>query len=565
MNAAIYARKSTEQADDVSVERQVELARAFATTRGWTVADEHVYVDPGVSGTEYIKRPEYLRMMEAALVPAFSVLIVMEQSRLGRDTGRVLLAIQALEEAGVEIWSYQSGGTRISVENESGEVNVTVLSLVDKIHNRQASKRTREALREKAKAGYVTGGQCYGYSTHRDGSHVVREINEPEAIVVRHIFQMAADGKGLQKIAKALTAENVPGPRRHGWSLTGVREMLHRDLYRGRIVYGATKWAHRGGTKKKLAAPASDLITVDAPHLRIVPETLWKAAHDRIARTYEVYLRQNNGRLYGKPESGLESNYLLSGFLKCGLCGGNLVVIRRTGKQRRTKLVFVCGAHRTGACSNKYEIGLNEITEAILGHFKQEFLHPAALGKLLMQEWKDRAEEPERIATERKAVESALRGIETKLQNLVNAVAAGGDAKPLVVAIKKLEQERADLHAKLEHLQGLDQAREDFDLATWLEEIKEVLADLKGTLEGAPQAGRQIIRRLLDGPITVTPRTDSAGGLIFEYAGVGRFDSALKKFDRMEEIDPDSVKSAPQKRILVGQIRRTNMRARPGY
>ena len=75
----------------------------------------HVYVDEAISGAEYLKRPAYLRLM-AALEPDphFGALVVMEQSRLGRDTGRVLLAIQALEEAGVEIWSYQGGGSRIS-------------------------------------------------------------------------------------------------------------------------------------------------------------------------------------------------------------------------------------------------------------------------------------------------------------------------------------------------------------------------------------------------------------------------------------------------------------------
>jgi DNA invertase Pin-like site-specific DNA recombinase len=58
--AAIYARKSTEQnvPDDAkSVTRQVELARAFAASKGWRVADEHVYIDDAVSGAEYVKRP----------------------------------------------------------------------------------------------------------------------------------------------------------------------------------------------------------------------------------------------------------------------------------------------------------------------------------------------------------------------------------------------------------------------------------------------------------------------------------------------------------------------------
>ena len=57
----IYARKSTEQrgvSDDAkSVTRQTEHARAFATSKGWTVRDGHVYLDDGVSGAEFEKRP----------------------------------------------------------------------------------------------------------------------------------------------------------------------------------------------------------------------------------------------------------------------------------------------------------------------------------------------------------------------------------------------------------------------------------------------------------------------------------------------------------------------------
>jgi DNA invertase Pin-like site-specific DNA recombinase len=54
MIAAIYARKSTEQngadADAKSVARQIENARTFAVSKGWTVADPHVYADDAVSG-----------------------------------------------------------------------------------------------------------------------------------------------------------------------------------------------------------------------------------------------------------------------------------------------------------------------------------------------------------------------------------------------------------------------------------------------------------------------------------------------------------------------------------
>ena len=65
MIAAIYARKSTEQTGVVdearSVTRQIDHAKAYASTKGWTVADEHVHVDDGISGAEFVKRPGLMR------------------------------------------------------------------------------------------------------------------------------------------------------------------------------------------------------------------------------------------------------------------------------------------------------------------------------------------------------------------------------------------------------------------------------------------------------------------------------------------------------------------------
>ena len=88
MIVAIYARKSSDQngmADDQkSVARQVEHARAYATAKGWTVADEHVYVDDGISGAEFANRPGFLRLMNAFKPrPPFQILVMSEEARLG--------------------------------------------------------------------------------------------------------------------------------------------------------------------------------------------------------------------------------------------------------------------------------------------------------------------------------------------------------------------------------------------------------------------------------------------------------------------------------------------------
>ena len=63
MIAAIYARKSTEQTGVVdeqkSVTRQIDHAKAYAVRKGWTVAEDHVYVDDGISGAEIRQPPGF--------------------------------------------------------------------------------------------------------------------------------------------------------------------------------------------------------------------------------------------------------------------------------------------------------------------------------------------------------------------------------------------------------------------------------------------------------------------------------------------------------------------------
>ena len=83
MIAAVYARKSTDQNgvahEDRSVVRQVEHARAYAESKGWTVAEDHIYVDDGISGAEFANRPGFLRLMNSLKPRALFGRLVMSE------------------------------------------------------------------------------------------------------------------------------------------------------------------------------------------------------------------------------------------------------------------------------------------------------------------------------------------------------------------------------------------------------------------------------------------------------------------------------------------------------
>src|SRR5580698_8400560 len=88
MIAAIYARKSNDQNvvdEQKSVARQIEHARAYSFRKGWTTADDCIYVDDGIGGAEFEDRPGFVSLLKALKPAPFSILIVSELSRLGRE------------------------------------------------------------------------------------------------------------------------------------------------------------------------------------------------------------------------------------------------------------------------------------------------------------------------------------------------------------------------------------------------------------------------------------------------------------------------------------------------
>src|SRR5438445_1038840 len=108
MIAAIYARKSTAQddvADDAkSVTRQIGGARAFITTKGWTLKEHHIYTDDGVSGALFANRAEFQRMMRDAAAGAFEAVVFYDLDRFGRHAHQTMVALNALADLGVGVW-----------------------------------------------------------------------------------------------------------------------------------------------------------------------------------------------------------------------------------------------------------------------------------------------------------------------------------------------------------------------------------------------------------------------------------------------------------------------------
>lgn len=171
MNAAIYARKSTDQSDVTdeakSVTRQIEHAKAYAAAKGFAVAEEHIYVDDAVSGAEFEKRPGLARLMNALRPrPPFRVLVVSEESRIGREQIETAYVLKQIIIAGVRVFDYLKD-RELVLDSPTDKVMLSLTTFADELEREKARQRTTDALLRKAKAGHVTAAWCSATRTGR--------------------------------------------------------------------------------------------------------------------------------------------------------------------------------------------------------------------------------------------------------------------------------------------------------------------------------------------------------------------------------------------------------------
>jgi site-specific DNA recombinase len=530
MTAAIDARKSTEQigvaTESKSVTRQVENARAFAAAQGWTVLDAHVYVDDGISGAEFDRRPGLNQLLAALPRPPFQRLIVSEQKSLGRESAETGFVIKRLARAGVELFEYTHGRS-LTPKNWQEKALSQLQSSADEAHREQTRDRVHEAHTSKHRKGYVVGGRVFGYrnrdvhkGTDNDGrplkSHVERVVNEVEAAVVRRIFTLYDSGLGLKRIAKLLTDEGAPEPHHarrtdglssvKGWSPSTVRGILLRETYRGIVVWNKTRKRDNYGQWAPTDRPKSEWITTAVPSLRIIDEGLWKRVESRRRDTEGRTLRFESGRISGRPPKHAPVN-LLAGLATCGACGGGLIVERSNNKKGRYAY-YICHRHRaTGTCTNALRLPVDDMNETVLQSVEEHALTPEAVEQVLLAAERDDEQDA------RKALDRERKDISRRLERLTEAIATGGDIPALVVGLRDLEARRRDIEAQLRDLRPVPRLAPEV--------IEGRLAEWRRLLRASTTTGRTVLQRVLQGRITFTPRAD---GLGYDFAAPTRFD-----------------------------------------
>jgi site-specific DNA recombinase len=442
--AVIYARYSSDNQRDASIEDQVRQCRARIDQEGWQTGE--VYSDHAISGATTL-RPGYQKMLEDARAGRFEVLVAEALDRLSRDQENVAGLFKQLSFAGVRLFTLSEG--------EVSELHVGLKGTMNALFLKDLAQKTRRGLEGRVRQGKSGGGLCFGYDvvhsvdTAGEPVHGERRINQIESAIVRRIFEEFAEGRSPRAIAGALNKEDIPGPAGKNWGPSTIygnwrrgTGILNNELYVGRLVWNRQQFIKDPNTGRRQARPnpESKRIVEGVPHLRILDDVLWKLVKERQRESRSRVMTKDQGV---RSERARRPRYLLSGLLKCGTCGGGFSKISQSH--------YGCSTARNkGTCDNLLVLRRDDLEARVLHGLRHQLMHPE-LVKTFIDEFR---REVNRQASERDVrrdrASRDLEKAERDIRRLIEAIKAGVPGAAVKDEMTALEARRSDLLGQLE-------------------------------------------------------------------------------------------------------------------
>ncbi|MBB2974288.1 recombinase family protein [Mesorhizobium sp. RMAD-H1] len=448
--AALYARYSSDNQSETSIEDQFRLCREHAGRERWQIVGS--YEDAAISGSSTILRPGIQRLVRDAQRGDFDILLAEALDRISRDQADVATLYKHLKFAGVTIVTLAEG--------EISELHVGLKGTMNALFLKDLAMKTHRGLRGRVEKGKAGGGLCYGYRVLKkvdaNGEPIRgdREIVPEEAEMIRRIFREFASGKSPKAIARDLNREGVPGPLGRAWGDTSIRGHVRRgtgiinnELYAGVLVWNRLRYIKDPSTGRRVSRinPESQWIRTEVPHLRIVDDELWNATRARQQQISAIFgpnpassreERMKRVHLANRPVS------LLSGLLICGCCGGKVGII--------TPNRYACfNHHRRGTCSNNRTITRQNIEARVLTGLKERLVSSEAVAEAV----KAYAAEMNRLNHDRRAQaaadQKALARIEKAIAGIIAAIEEGMYQPSMKARMDELEWQKAEIIARM--------------------------------------------------------------------------------------------------------------------
>lgn len=447
--AVIYARYSSDNQRDESIDAQLRTCKAYAKGKGYVVVGQ--YIDRALTGRTD-NRPDFRRMLADSARNLFDVVLIWRIDRFSRDRRDYYNCKYKLSRNDVTI---ESINERMGDAPEDALVEGVYVSFAQYFSDKLAVDVAR-GMEENALACRHTGGTPpLGYDVaHPELTYVV---NESEAAVVRQIFGMYAGGASYDDITTYLNRMGYRNKRGGKFRDSSLHDLLSNEKYIGVYTYRRTPPQVKGQPRNNHAANP-DALRIPGGMPAIIDSETWERVQKR--------MRDRKRNAANKAVI----TYLLSGKLFCGYCGAPMSG-NRTSKNTGS---YICSTKKNEHSCKKVNAPNGKIDPLVVSIVRQ-FLaeHLDDLARAMFEHQSDvNGKANSRLA----ALETQLAAITGKIDNIIAAIEAGVFTLSTKAALEDLEGQREALLGEIDYARQVDKST-TLPPGHYLATIREMLAD----------------------------------------------------------------------------------------
>lgn len=410
---AYYRYSPGSRQGEQSIEGQAAEAHRWATEHDVTIVRE--YADRRISGRSD-DRAEFQQMLRELDKIRPTYLILWKLDRFGRNREEIAFNKHKVKKAGVKLVYVAES----IPDTPEGVILESVMEGMAEYYSLQLSSNIRRGQKNAAVKCQVLGGcRIIGYKTGADKRY---EIDPDRAPLVREIFHRYISGESQTEIVRWLNESGHRTLKNAPFTINSLRSLLKNEKYTG--VY---TW--------------KDEIRVEGGMPAIIDHETWEKAQG---------MMRTNQRNPSRRD--LDVDFMLTGKLFCGHCGGPMSGISGTSRSGSTHYYYTCSSRhkKTGGngCKKK-NVRKERIENLVLQHVRYILEKDELLEAIADKCWEVYTKDRNNTGY-LDSLEASLKDVNSALGNLLRAIEMGIFNKSTASRMDELEEQRSQIEAEIE-------------------------------------------------------------------------------------------------------------------
>lgn len=406
MTGVIYARYSTDNQREESIEGQVRECLEYAARHDITIV--HQYIDRALTARTD-DRPDFQQMIRDGEKELFDVILVWKLDRFSRDRYDNAYYKHILKKHNIKVVS----ATEVISDGPEGIIMEAMLEGISEYYSAELSVKIKRGQKENALKCKSNGATPpMGYFVNQDKYYEIDPITAP---IVLEIFHRYADGDTMQNIVDSMNGRGLRTSKGKPFRVGSLGTMLKNRRYLGEYHYGDT----------------------------VVPGGMPALIDEEL---YEKVRRRMESNKHAPAKAKADEEYLLTTKLFCGDCGTMMVGESGTSSTNGNRYhYYKCGnAKRKQGCHHKplkkqwIESVVVRLTVARV--LKNQEIDRIADAIIKLQSQED---------TTLPALRHQLQECEKSIENMLNAIQQGILTSSTKSRLEQLEAQKEELNISI--------------------------------------------------------------------------------------------------------------------